>query len=369
MESMSMSKADIQTGATVDFQAVGRSFGKLDVLKDFSLAIAAGEFLTLLGPSGSGKTTALNMIAGFLQPTSGDILIDGKSIASLPPEQRNVGMVFQNYSLFPHMSVFDNVAFPLKMRRASTSLIKEKVEKALELVHLADYAARMPNQLSGGQRQRVAFARAVVFAPRVLLMDEPLGALDLKLREHMQLEIKRYRDEIGCTMIYVTHDQGEALTLSDRIVVMNNGRIVQIGGPEEIYDRPANRFSAEFIGENNILRLRPNGKAGHWVIEELKQPFASPAATGPAPQALSIRPEKIARLKAGEANGPGRIAFDATIAEILFFGDVIKYSARLGDGALIKFKEHRAAATSVMRVDQSVTLAFAPGDAVLLADE
>ncbi len=363
-----MSKADIQTGAAVDFQAVGRSFGKLDVLKDFSLSIGAGEFLTLLGPSGSGKTTALNMIAGFLQPTSGDILIDGKSIASLPPERRNVGMVFQNYSLFPHMSVFDNVAFPLKMRHASASLIKEKVEKALELVHLADYAARMPNQLSGGQRQRVAFARAVVFAPRVLLMDEPLGALDLKLREHMQLEIKRYRDEIGCTMIYVTHDQGEALTLSDRIVVMNNGRIVQIGGPEEIYDKPSNRFSAEFIGENNILTLKPNGRAGHWVIEELRQPFAAQAAAA-APQALSIRPEKIARLKVGEASGPDRIAFDATIAEILFFGDVIKYSARLADGALIKFKEHRAAATSVMRIDQGVTLAFAPGDAVLLADE
>jgi len=365
-----MSKGEIERGATVDFRSVGRSFGTLEVLKDFSLSIAAGEFLTLLGPSGSGKTTALNMVAGFLQPTSGDILIDGKSVASLPPERRNVGMVFQNYSLFPHMNVFDNVAFPLKMRHASATLIKEKVAKALELVHLADYGKRMPNELSGGQRQRVAFARAIVFEPRVLLMDEPLGALDLKLREHMQLEIKRYQGEIGCTMIYVTHDQGEALTLSDRIVVMNNGRIVQIGGPEEIYDRPANRFSAEFIGENNILTLLPNGKAGRWIIDELRQPFTmgSVRMSGKERKALSIRPEKIARLSANEAGGD-RITFDGTISDILFFGDVIKYSARLPNGALIKFKEHRGGAAAVMSIQQGVTLGFAPSDAVLIEDD
>ncbi len=367
-----MTTEENQRGATVDFRSVGRSFGKLEVLKDFSLSIAAGEFLTLLGPSGSGKTTALNMVAGFLQTTNGDILIDGQSVASLPPERRNVGMVFQNYSLFPHMSVFDNVAFPLKMRHVAPALIREKVTRALELVHLADYGARMPNELSGGQRQRVAFARAIVFEPRVLLMDEPLGALDLKLREHMQLEIKRYQGEIGCTMIYVTHDQGEALTLSDRIVVMNNGRIVQIGGPEEIYDRPASRFSAEFIGENNILTLVPNGKAGQFVIDELGQPFKIPAAQSASAtgrRALSIRPEKIARRAAEGTPGGDHITFDGTIAEILFFGDVIKYSARLRNGVLIKFKEHRGGKTKVMSVHQGVKLAFSPSDAVLLDDD
>lgn len=238
-------------GAVVEFSGVCKSFGDVEVLGNFTLSVGAGEFLTLLGPSGSGKTTALNMLAGFLNPSAGEISIAGVPVTATPIEKRNIGMVFQSYSLFPHMNVEQNVGFPLKMRGADSQVTQERVAAALDLVGLGGFLERMPNQLSGGQRQRVAFARAIVFEPKVLLMDEPLGALDLKLRERMQLEIKHYQQQIGCTVIYVTHDQGEALTLSDRIAIMDQGQIVQIGHPQQIYDHPKSRFAAEFIGETN----------------------------------------------------------------------------------------------------------------------
>jgi putative spermidine/putrescine transport system ATP-binding protein len=355
-------------GARVEFRNAGKTYGSLEVLKDFSLSVGAGEFLTLLGPSGSGKTTALNLLAGFIHPTSGDILIDGESVALLPPERRNIGMVFQSYSLFPHMSVFDNVAFPLKMRRAPAREIADRVNRALELVHLSDYGARRPNQLSGGQRQRIAFARAIVFEPRVLLMDEPLGALDLKLREHMQLEIRRYKEQIGCTMIYVTHDQGEALTLSDRIVVMSEGRIVQIGTPREIYDHPKHRFTAEFIGENNILPITPAPEPGRWLIPALGLSFAAAGHPAPAGNLFSIRPESILRVENSKVAPPDHMRFQAVVSECLFFGDIIKYAAALPAGGMIRFKEHRDRATRVMNLGETVTLSFAPCDGVIFHD-
>jgi putative spermidine/putrescine transport system ATP-binding protein len=217
------------TGARILFSSIRKVYRRDVALSSFSLAVEAGEFVTLLGPSGSGKTTALNILAGFTAASGGTLEVDGKSILDLPPEKREIGMVFQGYSLFPHMTVAQNVAFPLALRRVAKSEIARRVGEALEMVRLGSFGARMPNELSGGQRQRVAFARAVVFRPRVLLMDEPLGALDLKLREAMQLEIKRYHAELGCTVIFVTHDQGEALALSDRIAVMTDGEIAQVG--------------------------------------------------------------------------------------------------------------------------------------------
>ncbi|MEY8838423.1 ABC transporter ATP-binding protein, partial [Cribrihabitans sp. XS_ASV171] len=215
-------------GGEISFRKVCKRYGAVEALADFSLEIGAGEFMTFLGPSGSGKSTALNALAGFSDVTEGDILIDGKSVLDLPPEKRNVGMVFQGYSLFPHMTVAENVAFPLKLRRHGRAEIARKVEEVLGMVQLGDLAGRMPSELSGGQRQRVAFARAVVFEPPVLLMDEPLGALDLKLRQSMQVEIKKYHAQLGCTIVFVTHDQGEALALSDRIAVLSDGRIAQV---------------------------------------------------------------------------------------------------------------------------------------------
>jgi putative spermidine/putrescine transport system ATP-binding protein len=365
-----MAESGDSRGGSVAFQDIGRVFGSVAAVRDFSMTVAAGEFLTLLGPSGSGKTTVLNMVAGFLDPTSGDILIGGRSIASLPTEKRNVGMVFQSYSLFPHMTVLENVAFPLKMRHATRELIRERVAYALELVHLGDLGQRMPHQLSGGQRQRVAFARAIVFEPQVLLMDEPLGALDLKLREHMQIEIKHYQQQIGCTVIYVTHDQGEALTLSDRIVIMNEGRIVQIGSPEEIYDFPKTRFAAEFIGETNIFKVRPaEAGNGHWLIEEAQVTFPLPETGAHRDDTiahLSLRPEKIVRLN-GEADSR-YVELDAVVAELVFLGDVVRYTAKLPGGTPISFKEHRTGSTGMVKVGERVRLGFLPGDAVLLAE-
>ena len=352
-------------GAVVELCGVGRSFGSVHAVRDFSLKVEAGEFLTLLGPSGSGKTTVLNMVAGFLRPSGGEIHIDRRSVTDIATEKRNIGMVFQNYSLFPHMNVAQNVAFPLKMRRAGRRIVEERVATALDLVGLGDFKKRMPNQLSGGQRQRVAFARAIVFEPKVLLMDEPLGALDLKLRERMQIEIKHYQQQIGCTVIYVTHDQGEALTLSNRIVIMNDGMIVQIGSPEDIYDNPVTRFAAEFIGETNILTL---SKAGEGATEICELAVDYPRALVGGSALLSLRPEKIVRVARHVESGNGQVAFDAEIVEVVFFGDVHRYTARSARGQLLNFKEHRSGGESALRPGDRVRLSFLVNEAMVIAD-
>ncbi len=229
---------------------------------DLNLHVQAGEFITLLGPSGSGKTTTLMLLAGFEAPTSGAIRLDGRPIETLPPHQRGMGVVFQSYSLFPHMTVAQNVAFPLSVRKTSAATIRDKVSTALAKVQLQHLAERKPQQLSGGQQQRVALARALVFEPRVVLMDEPLSALDKKLREEMQLEIRRLHRELGVTMVYVTHDQSEAMTLSDRVAVFNHGRIEQLASPQQLYDAPANPFVAGFVGDNNMLGRPRRGQRG-----------------------------------------------------------------------------------------------------------
>ena len=239
----------------VKFDKVDKSYdGKVLVVKDLNLDIAEGEFITMLGPSGSGKTTCLMMLAGFETPTNGEIYLEGNPISNIPPHKRGIGMVFQNYALFPHMTVYENLAFPLRVRKFSKDETDKKVEKALSMVSLSGFGSRMPAQLSGGQQQRVAVARALVFDPAVVLMDEPLGALDKNLRESMQYEIKHIHESIGVTVVYVTHDQSEALTMSNRIAVFNDGKVQQLSSPDKLYEEPVNSFVAEFIGENNTFQ-------------------------------------------------------------------------------------------------------------------
>jgi putative spermidine/putrescine transport system ATP-binding protein len=340
----------------VTFRSVGKRFGSTTALKGFSLDLAPGEFVTLLGPSGSGKTTALNILAGFLELSEGDVFIGGKPVSGLPPERRNLGMVFQNFSLFPHLSVFENVAFPLKLRGVPRTDIRKRVMAALDMVHLSDYAARQPRTLSGGQQQRVALARSVVFEPPVLLMDESLSALDLKLREALQLEIKRLHAEIGCTILFVTHDQNEALTLSDRIAVMRDGAIVQVDTPDRIYDRPAHRFVAEFIGQTNILEVMP-GRAGRAVFAEMEGDIATPSE-----RFVSIRPEKLRRIDSSV--GCRLIAFDARVDQPLFLGDRVLYSVRLPSGRMLQFREDRGAGGAALRAGDRARLGFRAEDAV-----
>ncbi|MGY4453038.1 ABC transporter ATP-binding protein [Bradyrhizobium sp. 482_C4_N1_1] len=274
-------------------------YGDFAALNDVSLTVKRGEFLTLLGPSGSGKTTLLMSIAGFVQPDRGDILLGGQSILRLPPEQRNFGMVFQGYALFPHMTVYDNVAFPLKVRKRPAAEIKSKVDAAIDLVQLSSQAGRYPRQLSGGQQQRVALARAMVFTPHLLLLDEPLSALDKKLRAELQDELKRLHKRIGLTFIYVTHDQDEALSMSDRIVVMRDGKMVQQGSPTELYERPATSFVANFLGKSNFLKGSvDNHVAGGFVLthQGVRIIQASDDCNRPAigqPVVIALRPEKI----------------------------------------------------------------------------
>jgi spermidine/putrescine ABC transporter ATP-binding subunit len=328
--------------ANLQLRALSKCYGITRVVNNVSLTIEKGEFITLLGPSGSGKTTTLMMIAGFVPPTTGDILIDDESIVSKPVNKRNIGVVFQNYSLFPHMVVFENVAFPLRMRKISSSGIQERVKNALDLVKLSGFDRRLPKQLSGGQQQRVALARALVFNPPILLMDEPLGALDKNLREVMQLEIKEIQKKLKITTIYVTHDQSEALTMSDRIVVMNEGGIEQIGSPEELYERPANRFVAGFIGESNFLlgRVATLSENVMEIISEEEVRFKTRTE-----QRFSIddvvcvvlRPEKVAFAHESETL-EGWNCVDGIIEEDIYLGEIHRYKVRISPGQVLSLK-------------------------------
>jgi spermidine/putrescine transport system ATP-binding protein len=323
-------------GATIlELRQVTKRFGAFAAVDGLSLAIAAGEFLTLLGASGSGKTTTLRMIAGFELPTAGQILMGGAPITDLPPFKRDINTVFQHYALFPHMSVRQNVEYGLRMRGVSPAERSRQVDCALEMVQLATLGARAPRQLSGGQQQRVALARALVNRPRVLLLDEPLGALDLKLRKEMQLELKHLQTELGITFVYVTHDQEEALTMSDRIVLMRQGRIAQIGAPRDLYDRPASRYVADFIGETNLLPgvVAESGdgmvvlRAGGTSLRALSD---APLAPG-AEAWLAVRPEAIELTdSAGTPEGWNRVA--GTVREAVYAGSVLRVHVALDSG-------------------------------------
>ena len=356
--------AQRQRGATIEFQKVSKSYGTLTALHEFSLVVQEGEFLTILGASGSGKSTVLNALAGFAPASGGDILIADKSVISQPPEKRNLGMVFQNYSLFPHMTVAQNIGFPLRMRGMAKDEIAAKVKRALEIVRLDQYGHRMPKELSGGQQQRVAFARAIVFEPPVLLMDEPLGALDLKLREALQFEIKEIQHQLGCTVVYVTHDQREALAMSDRIVVLRAGHIEQVGSPMEMYDRPRNRFVAQFIGQSNLLKADVS-RPGRVELPEVGVAYDAPHGfDGMAPSFLSIRPEKLERREPRE----GDVRLDVQLAEAVFLGDVIEYSALHKTGTTLYFREPRSSHASLPTRGHPISLVFRPEDAVLVLD-
>jgi putative spermidine/putrescine transport system ATP-binding protein len=316
-----------QKDSFVKFEKVDKSYdGEILVVKDLNVDVAQGEFLTLLGPSGSGKTTTLMMLAGFETPTSGEIYLEGNPISSIPPYKRGIGMVFQNYALFPHMTVNENLSFPLEVRKLSKSDIEEKVKKALSMVELQDFGSRMPMQLSGGQQQRVALSRALVFEPRLVLMDEPLGALDKKLREQMQYEIKHIHERIGITVVYVTHDQSEALTMSNRIAVFNDGKIQQISTPDVLYEKPDNAFVAQFIGENNQIKGKVKSINGtNCVVEtengedivSLKVNVSSVGENS----TVSLRPERVA---INSSEGEFENKFDAQVKELIYLGDHIR---------------------------------------------
>ena len=311
----------------VKFEKVDKSYdGEILVVKDLNVDIPKGEFLTMLGPSGSGKTTTLMMLAGFETPTNGEIYLDGEAISSIPPYKRGIGMVFQNYALFPHMTVNENLSFPLEVRKLNKTDIKEKIEKALSMVELQDFGNRMPMQLSGGQQQRVALARALVFEPRLVLMDEPLGALDKKLREQMQYEIKHIHGNIGITVVYVTHDQSEALTMSNRIAVFNDGKIQQISTPDVLYEKPENAFVAQFIGENNQLKGKVKSINGNMCTvttdkgDEIKSLKVNINTVGDA-STVSLRPERV-EINSTDSNLEN--SFNAKVKELIYLGDHIR---------------------------------------------
>jgi putative spermidine/putrescine transport system ATP-binding protein len=293
--------------------------GRTNAVDGINIAIERGEFVTFLGPSGSGKTTTLMMIAGFEHPTSGTIELGGENLTERKPYQRNIGMVFQNYALFPHMTALKNVTFPLRMRHFPRDEIEGRAQMMLDLVGLGRFAERFPRELSGGQQQRVALARGLVFIPDVLLLDEPLGALDKNLREQMQVEIKRIHREVGITMIYVTHDQTEAMTMSDRVAVFRDGRIEQLGSPLEVYDRPANRFVAEFIGDSNFFAGRADpARPGVVELDKIGPVRVAPGAAAGEVDVM-VRPERLRLTPAGAADN----VFDMLIDDAINYGDSI----------------------------------------------
>jgi putative spermidine/putrescine transport system ATP-binding protein len=323
----------------VSFQQVSRHFGSVRAVDGVSFEIGEGEFFAMLGPSGSGKTTCLRLIAGFDQPTGGHIEIFGETAEGVPPYRRNVNTVFQDYALFPHMNVLDNVAYGLMVKGVAKTERHAKAREALALVKLGGMEARRPGQLSGGQRQRVALARALVNRPKVLLLDEPLGALDLKLREQMQVELKALQQAIGITFVFVTHDQGEALSMADRVAIFNEGKLVQIGAPVEVYERPQTRFVADFVGSSNVLP--PDFSVAH----------------GGGRNWASLRPEKIRVASAGAAPADGHVAVEGTVASVQYQGAATRISVA-ADGVTLGAVLPAEAAPP--RQGERVTLAWRP---------
>jgi len=308
-------------------ERLSKNFGEFIAVDDVNLHIRRGEFLTILGPSGSGKTTLLMIIAGFLEATTGDIQFDGLSIMSLRPEKRNFGMVFQGYALFPHMTVRQNIAYPLEVRKGARDEIVKRVDEMLELVQLETFGDRLPRQLSGGQQQRVALARALIFDPLVLLLDEPLGALDKKLRSNVQTQLKHLHRKVGKTFVYVTHDQEEALSMSDRVVIMNHGRVVQVGSPQELYERPSTVFASKFIGKSNILRGVVNQVDGNEVLYAIADKYFQQLVSNEKFSKndeiiLALRPEKIKIARSKVASNEVNILV-GRIIDITYFGSTI----------------------------------------------
>ena len=358
-----MGSAGTTASLPISIRGVSKRYGTFTALDGVDLEIASGEFITLLGPSGSGKTTLLMVLAGFIRPESGSVRFGDRDVSLTPPHQRDVGMVFQNYALFPHMTVAGNVAYPLKLRGIAKTETARRIKAALELVQLGGLGERRVDQLSGGQRQRVALARAIVFEPRILLMDEPLSALDKKLREQMQIEVRHLHQRLGMTTVYVTHDQREALTMSDRIAVIDGGRFRQIGQPRDIYERPQSRFIAEFIGESQFLPVElRDGRA--WLGSRALLLERAPA-TSEGPQLLVVRPEKLAVLVAGE--GDGLNVFDGTVTEVVYQGESSLVYVTLDTGGEIAVRRPaRSADATIAEPGRPIRLGLAPADAVIV---
>jgi putative spermidine/putrescine transport system ATP-binding protein len=348
----------------VSFQSVRKSYdGESLVVNDLDLDVRRGEFLTMLGPSGSGKTTSLMMLAGFEAPTAGQILLEGRSLNEVPPYKRNIGVVFQNYALFPHMTVADNVAFPLRRRGLPRVEIEDRVRRMLDLVQLASFGQRRPQQLSGGQQQRVAVARALAFDPKLVLMDEPLGALDKQLRERMQLEIKRLHERLGVTIVYVTHDQSEALTMSDRIAVFDNGRVQQLADPIRLYEEPANAFVAGFIGESNRLEGKIVSIADNScdVVLANGQVVAATAVTSMqvgSMAVLCIRPEwiEIARPDVQVQN----VQLQARVRDLVYLGDHVRVHGEIAGLPELVVKIPNSHRHLTPAIDASISLSWQP---------
>jgi spermidine/putrescine ABC transporter ATP-binding subunit len=351
--------------ARLQFRSLAKFYGHSTAVESVSLEVAAGEFVSLLGASGSGKTTTLMMVAGFTRPDHGEILLDGALITHLPPERRGIGVVFQNYALFPHMNVTRNVGFPLKMRGVPAAETSRRIADALERVGLTGFGERLPGQLSGGQQQRVALARALVFEPGLLLMDEPLGALDRALRETMKAEIRRLHRELGITVVYVTHDQDEALTLSDRIVLMDRGRIIQIGTPNDLYEHPANAFVAGFIGESTLIPGEVIADAGGFALRPSVGGPGLPAQAGALnvgdSAVLMLRPEKVRIVSPAETEG-----FPAAVEDVVYVGDISRLTLRLDGGSRIAVKQQNRADKFVPQPGAGVRVGWNRNDAVLL---
>ena len=356
-----MTEPDAPTGASPDIhlEEVTKRFGEMTAVDRLTLSIERGSFFAMLGPSGCGKTTTLRMIGGFEDPTEGRVLLGGEDVTQQPPYRRDVNTVFQSYALFPHLDVGDNVAFGLKRRKVASDETTRRVGEALELVHLTGYERRKPNQLSGGQQQRVALARALVNRPNVLLLDEPLGALDLKLRRQLQVELKRIQSEVGITFVYVTHDQEEALTMSDRIAVMHAGKVEQLGTPEQLYERPTTRFVADFIGSTNLLRGRVEGDGR---VRLTSGDIASVAHDGmPAGTAIeiSVRPEAISLVPA-TAEG----AIGATVEQVAYLGSTISYRLRTAGGLDLTVLSPKTGVR--LPVGSDVAVSWSPSEALVL---
>jgi putative spermidine/putrescine transport system ATP-binding protein len=349
--------------AKLEAIGIAKRYGDSVALEPTDLAVQAGEFLTLLGPSGSGKTTLLQMISGLVAPSAGRIEIDGRDVTHVEPGKRGIGMVFQSYALFPHMSVWDNVAYGLRMRRKSREEVRKAVDDALAMVRMSEYAKRFPKELSGGQQQRIALARCFAYRPSVILLDEPLGALDKKLREHMQSEIRGLHKELGATFVYVTHDQDEALTLSDRICLMNQARIEQVGTPADLYDRPATRFAAGFIGHSNLLEGavdETRGAGGEPILLAAGGRIPLPVNTPVAPatrHTLLLRPEAPSLVE------PQSGFVDGTVADIVFFGSDTRVQLSMNDGSALTVRCGRSLSP---RIGDKVGLVWDPYRTTLL---
>jgi putative spermidine/putrescine transport system ATP-binding protein len=347
-----------------------KSYGAVTALSDATLDLREGEFLTLLGPSGSGKTTLLMMVAGLVQPTGGEIWIDGKLATYAPPNKRDIGIVFQNYALFPHLTVRENIAFPLRMRRLPEATIAAEVSRVLDIVQLPQVADRLPRALSGGQQQRIALARCMVYRPSIILMDEPLGALDRQLRDHMQLEIKELHSRLGITVLYVTHDQEEAMAMSDRICLMNNGRIEQIGTPQELYFRPRSVFVAQFLGESNILDGVVTERGETTLLtagEELRVHAASDGGARPgASVRFVVRPESIRLL------APGEVADNVvvgTLRETVFVGGVLRHFIALPGNVVLSTKQLSGGGSAAPVPGEAVRVGWGAAQTLILPSD